>query len=111
MVVANDEGDFFGEEDDTLKDLFPLIKNKGKNLNLVHTKNGRKGHQSKVAAATEFIEVSLRINGDTISTPTFLRNILVPFNFFPGMLLAAARVCYPESHMLPLNLDIKLVNQ
>lgn len=110
MMVINDDSDVPVEENDTIKDLFALMKNKGNDVKVIHGKSGRERHQKAMEAVPDAIEFIVRIDDDLMATPTFLENILKPFYFFPDKPLAAVGGCYPEPHMKPIVLDVKLAD-
>ncbi|MGH7807863.1 MAG: glycosyltransferase, partial [Thermodesulfobacteriota bacterium] len=110
MMVINDDRDVPVEENDTIKDLFALMKNKGNEVKVIHGKSGRERHQKAMEAVPESIEFIVRIDDDLMATPTFLQDILKPFYFFLDEPLAAVGGCYPEPHMKPINLDISLTD-
>jgi GT2 family glycosyltransferase len=110
MLVINDDSDFPIEENDTVKDLFTLMKHRENDIKVIHGGSGWERHQKAMETVPESIEFILRIDDDVMLTPTFLQDILKPFYFFPHKPLAAVGGCYPEPYMKPINLDVRLTD-
>lgn len=110
MILINDQSEIPVESDDTLKDVFKLIKKKGHDLKIIHTENGWERHQSAMEAVPDSIDFILRIDDDMLPEPDFLRNILKPFYYFPDIPLSATGGLYPEPKMNPVDLDVNLAD-
>jgi len=110
MLVINDSSQPPAQENDALKDLFTLIKNKGHEIRIIHTESGWDRHQRAMEAVPESIEFIIRIDDDLVMTPTFLEEILKPFYFFSNRFLAAVGGCYPEPYMQRMYLDTRLTD-
>jgi GT2 family glycosyltransferase len=110
MVVINDQSEIPVEENHTLKDLFALVKNIGNEVRVIHSDSGWDRHQRAMEEVPEPIEFILRIDDDVMPSPAFLQNMIKPFYFFPDKPLAAVGGCYPEPHMKPINLDVRLTD-
>ena len=108
ILVINDSSQPPVEENDTLKDLFTLIKNKGHEIKIIHSESGWDRHQRAMEAIPESIEFIIRIDDDLVMAPTFLEEILKPFYFFSNRFLAAVGGCYPEPYMRRMYLDTRL---
>lgn len=108
MLVINDDSAVPVEENDTVKDLFALMRNRGNDIKVIRGGSGRERHQKAMEAVPESIQFIIRTDDDLMLTPTFFQNILKPFCFFSDKPLAAVGGCYPEAHMRPINLDIRL---
>ncbi len=109
-ILINDQSDIPVESDDTLKDLFTLIKKTGHDLKIIHTENGWERHQSAMEAVPDSIDLILRIDDDMLPEPDFLRNVLKPFYYFQDAPLAATGGLYPEPKMNPVDLDVNLTD-
>ena len=110
MLVINDSSDQAVEENDSLNELFTLIRNKGHKIKIIHTKSGWDRHQRAMEAVPESVEFILRVDDDMVLTPRFIEKVLRPFRFFPDQPLAATGGCYPTTSMKAIDIDKSLKN-
>lgn len=110
MLVINDSSKPCVEENDTLKDLFSLIRNKGHDVKITYTHSGWDRHQKAMEAVPEQIEFIIRIDDDLLLEPDFIKKILKPFYFFKDRPIVAVGGCYPETFYKTQNLDVRLID-
>lgn len=110
MLVLNDQSTVPVTEDEAIVDLLRLARTQGHSVSHLRTSDGAAKFQAALEAVPAGIDVVLKIDDDLVARPDFLANLLAPFRWFPKDGLAAVGGCYPEPHMQPLDLDVRLAD-